>query len=160
MLVRIENLITLRASPKFSWKQLGEIPGHRQVTEFLQSEKDTFVYRGNYLTPFQNIREAVEWVNRFAGVRMSDFYSFTAIARKTGEHVEVVLQKGREFYEKERKEFFERMDECEKLRARLTIFPLMFAKVEALKRPLESYWKVKPAGPATPGFKLTRRLHR
>ena len=121
----------------------------------MQSEKDTFVYRGNYFTPFQNIREAVEWVNRFAGVRMSDFYSFTAIARNTGEQVEIVLQKGREFYEKERKEFFKRMDECEKLKARLKRFPEIFSKVETFKRPLESYWKVKPSGPVR-YYRLTR----
>ena len=127
ILARAQHLksLTKDFAPKLTWRQPnGKISGHPFVTMFLKSEEDTFVYR-----VFGSMLEAIQWMNRFVGTK--EKYSFTAIAKRSGNKFEVVLQKGREIFEKKREAYFKLTNELENLTNQLRAFPEMYSKLHA-----------------------------
>ena len=136
MLIRAQKLIIKLQEkdgfPKFSWKQCAAlIPRHSKVTQFLRTNEVTFVYDS-----FESIGEAREWIDRHAGVKLNEGYSFTAVARECSGNVEVVIQKGREVHEIEKNKYLENANEFEKLKRKLKRFPARFSKISHFERPL------------------------
>ncbi|XP_066927010.1 uncharacterized protein [Clytia hemisphaerica] len=137
MLILVLNFIKSQEKdglPKLSWKQqFATIQGHDRVTQFLRSNEATYIY-----DHFENIDEAVEWIKRYAGIKLSQYYSFTAVARKHLGNVEVIIQKGREIYQMEKDTYFEKVKEFERLKKKLKKFPTQFSKMSNFKLPLRT----------------------
>ena len=100
------------------------------VEKFLVSEEVVFVYKN----AFGTINEAKRWIRKYAGSKMS--YSFTAIARKSENGVEVILQKGTEIFEKEKESYFNLMSELGDLTNQLKTFPKFLSKLKSFNCPL------------------------
>ena len=108
---------------------------------FLKSEDATFVYK-----VFDDLNVANEWIKRYSGSH--EDYSFTAIARRAGRKIEIVLQKGGEIYEKKKEGYFNLIAESENLTKRLNAFPEMVAvvgnstwEVMQAKKAVKAKWK-------------------
>ena len=129
ILVRVQHLnsLTKDGPPKFTWKQPnGKITDHPSVESFLHSGEVTFVYNA-----FDSMNQARQWINEYAGEDDEDRHSFTAVARRSENGIEVILQKGTEIYEKEKETFFLLVKEFENLTNQLKVFPKLLLKLNS-----------------------------